>query len=272
MAKDAHPPGQGMPVIIVENPDESGGAHPPGQGMPVYIVGGSDGEGNAGPPGPTGPQGPPGATGSTGPVGPQGETGPEGPEGPPGEQGSEGPPGEDGPTGPEGMDGPTGPEGPEGPTAVSNDADNQAVLGGDGLIYVPPPPIYPVFSVWQNATQAISKNTPTKIKFDQIEFDTTNAFDLTNARFQPATSGYYEVNCGCGVSAGSVEIFASIFKNGVEYRRSTTTAEANARLSTLVFLNGTTDYIEGYVQCSSNFSTVTGGVMTSFSGALTQPG
>jgi len=30
-----------------------------------------------------------------------------------------------------------GPTGPEGPSAVSTDADNAAILGGDGLVYVP---------------------------------------------------------------------------------------------------------------------------------------
>jgi hypothetical protein len=168
--------------------------------------------------------------------------------------------------------GPTGPAGPAGPTKVSVDANNAAKLGSDSLLFVAKTPVYPVFAVWQNATQPITKNTSTKIKFDTKEFDTTNAFDLVNFRFKPLVAGYYEVNCGCGVDAGSVTIFTSIFKNGAEYRRSTTTSSANARLSTLVHLNGTTDYIEGYVQCSSNFSTVTGGAMTSFSGSLTQPG
>ena len=129
----------------------------------------------------------------------------------------------------------------------------------------------PACSVYQNATQAISKNTPTKILFDTVEFDVTSAFDIANARFQPDVDGYYEMNCGCGVAAGSVKIYASIYKNGAEYRRSTTTSEANARLSTLVHLDGTTDYIEGYVYCTANFSTVTGGVMTSFSAFLAQP-
>jgi hypothetical protein len=50
-----------------------------------------------------------------------------------------------GPTGPQGeagAAGPTGPEGPQGlpgPTAVSADADNTAVLGTDGLLYVSKP-------------------------------------------------------------------------------------------------------------------------------------
>ena len=161
--------------------------------------------------------------------------------------------------------------GPPGPTAVSANANNQAKLGTDSLLYVAPPPIYPAFSVYQANTQAIVKNVATKILFDTKEFDTTNAFNIANARFNPKIAGYYEVNCGCGLNAGSVTVYASIYKNGAEYRRSTTTTSANARLSTLVQLNGTTDYLEGYVYCTANFSTVTGSVLTSFSGALSQP-
>ena len=128
----------------------------------------------------------------------------------------------------------------------------------------------PAFAVYNNATQAVAKNTPTKIMFDTVEFDTTNAFDRTLSRFHPKIAGYYEVNCGCGINAGSVKTYTSIYKNGAEYRRSTTTDGANARLSTLVHFNGTTDYVEGWVVCTSNFSTVSGGAFTSFSGALTQ--
>ena len=51
----------------------------------------------------------------------------------------------------------------------------------------------------------------------------------------------------------------SIYKNGVEYRRSTISNEGgNTRLSTLVY-NGTTDYNEGYVRINKSFNTIPGG-------------
>jgi hypothetical protein len=174
-----------------------------------------------------------------------------------GEPGPQGPPGPAGPPGPQGEPGPYGPTGPEGPP------------GPEGR---PPPAVaMPAFAVYADATQAIIKNTPTKIIFDTVEFDVTGAFDLENSRFQPDVAGYYEVNCGCGMNAGSVQTYTSIFKNGTELRRSTTTTVANARLSTLVYLDGVDDYIEGFVFSANNFSTVTGEVLTSFSGALVQP-
>jgi Collagen triple helix repeat (20 copies) len=255
-------------------------SHPGSLLVPPYDPsGGSDG-----PPGPQGPAGPTGPAGPAGPQGPQGETGSQGSAGPagsqgaPGLQGPEGEQGLQGETGPEGvagLDGEQGPEGPqgetgvEGPTAVSSDAGNIAELGSDNLLFVPPPPCV-AFAVYASQTQAIVKSTPTKINFDTVEFDTISAYDIDNSRFQPDVEGYYEVNCGCGIAAGSVKTYTSIYRNGTEYRRSTTTDSANARLSTLVYLNGTTDYVEGWVFSANNFSTDSGSVLTSFSGSLTQ--
>jgi hypothetical protein len=131
--------------------------------------------------------------------------------------------------------------------------------------------VWPAYSVHQNATQSILRNVATKIKFSVVEYDVTAAFDLVNSRFKPVVAGYYQISCGCGANTGA-DMYTSIYKNGTEYRRATTTSLGNSRLSTLVHLNGTTDYVEGYaLSTSSNFTTTTGVVMTSFSGVLVQP-
>ena len=130
----------------------------------------------------------------------------------------------------------------------------------------------PACAVFSSTAQSIPANTPTRIEFDTAEFDVTGAFDLDNNLFQPTVAGYYQVNCGCGLAAGSVQNYTSIYKNGIEYRRSTTSNEGgNTRLSTLLHLNGTTDYVEGYVFINKAFSTIPGGIETSFSAALVQP-
>jgi hypothetical protein len=128
----------------------------------------------------------------------------------------------------------------------------------------------PACSISQETTQAIPKSVATKILYDTAEYDVTSAFDLTQARFQPTVAGYYQVNCGCGLQAGSVASYNSVFKNGVEYRRSTTSDGPNTRMSTLVYLNGTTDYVEGFVYSGGAFNTAIGAVLTSFSAALVQ--
>ena len=185
--------------------------------------------------------------------------------------GEAGPPGPAGPTGPQGAPGIVGPTGPPGPTGPQGEQGSEGPIGPPGPQGEPPAPVpMPAFAAYQNATQAIAKNISTKIIFDVVEFDATSAYDPATSRFQPDVAGYYAVNCGCGMDAGAVTTYTSIYKNGAEYRRSTTSSSANARLSTLVQLNGTTDYVEGWVYCTSNFSTVSGGVLTSFSGSLTQ--
>lgn len=84
-----------------------------------------------------GPAGPPGAAGIAGAMGATGPMGPAGVAGATGAIGPSGPMGPTGPMGPAGAIGPTGATGPAGPAAISADAGNAAVLGGDGLLYVP---------------------------------------------------------------------------------------------------------------------------------------
>lgn len=182
-----------------------------------------------------GPPPPEGAGGESGPPGPQGPVGPQGPPGP---------------TGPAGQQGPAGPQGPAAPVA----------------------PTAPACSVTSSATQSVTRDVLVKILFDTKEFDVTNAFDLSNHWFKPKIAGYYQVNCGCGLAAGSATMFTTLYKNGVEYRRSTATSVSNARLSTLVYLNGTSDYVEGYVQPAVNSTILTTSVVTNFSAILVQSG
>ena len=171
---------------------------------------------------------------------------------------------------------------PPGPTADQEAARaNQRLDDGVTAAVAALPPsdrallpamLMPACSVYSSIAQSIPANTPTKINFDTAEYDVTSAFDLGNNRFQPIVAGYYQVNCGCGVEAGAVQNFTSIYKNDVEYRRSTTSNEGgNTRLSTLVHLNGSTDYVEGFVRINKAFNTIPGGILTSFSSALVQP-
>jgi len=116
---------------------------PPGDDGAQGPAGPQGPQGDTGPAGATGPQGPQGdpgadgADGATGPAGADGATGPQGPQGDTGPAGADGSDGAAGPQGPAGADGADGAQGPPGPTAVSEDADNAAVLGSDNLIYVP---------------------------------------------------------------------------------------------------------------------------------------
>lgn len=116
----------------------------------------------------------------------------------------------------------------------------------------------PAFRAFRNTSQqSFSANTYTKIQFNAETFDTANCFDsTTNYRFTPTTAGYYQINLGItwsGVNATTVKAGA-IYKNGSIYAVITSSAgsgtpgaSAAANGGDLVYLNGSTDYVEGYI-------------------------
>jgi hypothetical protein len=121
----------------------------------------------------------------------------------------------------------------------------------------------PAFSAYQSSSQTISNNTVTKIQFQTEEFDTANAFDnTTNYRFTPQVAGYYQVNCGIGNSSGfgnGVEVLFGIAKNGgiVKYVWDITSNIAIMNGTALIYMNGSTDYLEIYfAQYSGSSKTI----------------
>jgi hypothetical protein len=117
----------------------------------------------------------------------------------------------------------------------------------------------PTFSAYRGtSTQSISNATYTKVQINLEEWDTANCFDsTTNYRFTPTVAGYYQVS-GCVTydPAASGKFFCSIYKNAAIYKNGTgvpfvATQYLNANVSALVYLNGSTDYIELYTYQSS---------------------
>jgi hypothetical protein len=105
---------------------------------------------------------------------------------------------------------------------------------------------------------AITNGTWVKIPLNTEEFDTNNNFDsTTNYRFTPTVAGYYQINAAV-LNDFSVAQFTSflvaIYKNGAVYKQNNMisgTAMYNygsQALSVLIYMNGTTDYLELYVQ------------------------
>jgi len=141
----------------------------------------------------------------------------------------------------------------------------------------------PAFSAYANAVQTVSVNTFTKIVFQVEDFDTASAFDnATNYRFLPTVAGYYQVN-GLLWLNGTVTTnqgIVALFKNGSIIARlidsnPSTTLSANGITgfgnSMLIYLNGSTDYIElyGYYNLgTATFSSVTASYTSRFSAAM----
>jgi len=112
----------------------------------------------------------------------------------------------------------------------------------------------PAFSAYSNNTQNVSSNVLTKIAINTKVFDTNTNFDATtNYRFTPTVAGYYQVNGALNFSVSSGQSAATIvvYKNGsaVNYGNYVTGSYAAIlNISLILYLNGSTDYIEIYGQ------------------------
>ena len=114
----------------------------------------------------------------------------------------------------------------------------------------------PAFSAYKTGSQSVSDAVNTKVTFDTERFDTTNAFDSsTNYRFTPQVAGYYQVNYTVRMQGGTITTaLIKLYKNGSAYEtgpinRVNTSSSIVITNSTLVYLNGSTDYIEVYGYC-----------------------
>lgn len=116
-----------------------------------------------------------------------------------------------------------------------------------------------VCRVVKTANQAISSGTYTVITWEAKEFDPYGWFNLATGRFQPKVPGYYRVAAVLnisGLAAAQTEADVYIRKNGVGAPGSGANAAqasmivpsistvADPMATALVYLNGTTDYLE----------------------------
>ena len=137
----------------------------------------------------------------------------------------------------------------------------------------------PAFRAYRaTSQQSFSANTPTKVQFNAESFDTDNCFDsTTNYRFTPTKAGYYQMSSNIAFSGANATTIKEVYlyKNGSRYSdffssngSGTPGANANAGSSSLLYLNGTTDYAEIYVYDSdgSARNVVNGEAQTSFTG------
>ena len=115
----------------------------------------------------------------------------------------------------------------------------------------------PAFSARSASDQTVSNNTATKITLATEDFDTASCF--SSSRFTPNVAGYYSIS---GVAAGrssstsaAALVEVAIYKNGVAsgvpgsyvyIPNSPYFDQAVSQNTVLVYLNGTTDYVEMY--------------------------
>jgi hypothetical protein len=113
----------------------------------------------------------------------------------------------------------------------------------------------PAFSAYANTTVSAAPTTFTKLLFQVEEFDTNNNF--ASSRFTPTVAGYYQINgmVTTPSTPASGALLMSLFKNGSRYLDgngiSFSSNNPKSLISTLIYFNGSTDYVELYGYQSS---------------------
>jgi len=161
------------------------------------------------------------------------------------------------------------------PTASGStiEQDGSTILTVDGSGNITPSnqlyPKVPAFIAYANDAQTISTATFTKVQCNTEIADTNSNYDhSTNYRFTPTVAGYYQITAAVGwtTAPANADGFISLYKNGSIYRyisNRTTPTSSNRFLAgtCLMYMNGTTDYVELYVYQN------TGGNLTAVAGS-----
>jgi len=120
----------------------------------------------------------------------------------------------------------------------------------------------PAFSAYANSNVNISTTTWTKVSLNTKEFDTNSNFDAsTNYRFTPTIAGYYfiygQANLNNSAGSSPSQGRTGIYKNGSLNREGFFYTVGNTgvfitSVSSLIYFNGTTDYVElwAYINCT----------------------
>ena len=167
-------------------------------------------------------------------------------------------------------------------SGLTQSADNSGVLqlasGTGNLVTVPSVTgtamvsgNMPAFSA-QMTTTSIPNTTWTKVTYGTENFDTNNNF--ASSRFTPTIAGYYQINANLRYAnsiAGTV-LQMAIYKNGALYAYVSNGVQNVTRalcVSTLLYCNGSTDYVEIYTYQNSGSTEDTDAAdYYTFSGAM----
>ena len=157
----------------------------------------------------------------------------------------------------------------DGTDIATVDSSGITMASGKNLVQ----PNTPTFRATLSASQSLTASADQKVNFNVADFDTTSDFDTSNYRFTPSVAGYYWISFTAGRAYSTGDWLASIYKNGSEYTRGQYSASGDygIQASGVVYLNGSTDYVEAYVYNGSTtgnlFST---SARTHFDGFLIQ--
>ena len=125
----------------------------------------------------------------------------------------------------------------------------------------------PAFSAYNSTGTSLTGSTNTKVLFQTEEFDTNSNF--ASSTFTPTVAGYYQITANVQWGTAT-ESQCYIYKNGSNFKQGTNiaTSTKGCAVTALVYMNGTTDYLEIYVYVASTYTTQTGATTTYFQGCL----
>jgi hypothetical protein len=140
----------------------------------------------------------------------------------------------------------------------------------------------PAFRAFLPSSQTITNNVDTKITLSSETFDTASCFNNTGSTvggipayaFLPNVAGYYQINAVIGAIATT-----SLSYNYIQIRKNNSSdvisiygpygaASSYGNTSGLIFLNGSTDYIELFAQIVGSGTLRAEGTFTMMSGCL----
>lgn len=129
------------------------------------------------------------------------------------------------------------------------------------------------FRAYKTSNQSITNDIWTKVALDTETFDTDNWFDsTTNYRFTPQVAGYYQVTVGTFFNSLTNRFILAIYKNGSSTSEASqnNTGDSGATHTDIIYMNGSTDYLEFYVyHFSSGARDIVGGsIVTKMSAIL----
>lgn len=123
----------------------------------------------------------------------------------------------------------------------------------------------PAFSAYNSIATSCPNASTTKLQYSNVEFDTASCYDATtNYRYTPNVAGYYLVT-GASTIAGGGVMALHIFKNGSIFKTGgqivCSGSYAQATVAAVIYLNGSSDYIELHLYNATGSTTTvyTGG-------------
>jgi len=137
----------------------------------------------------------------------------------------------------------------------------------------------PAFFAYLTTNQSITSGSFTLVALNSVSspgFDTNSNFNTSTYLFKPTVAGYYQINgsVNSAASSGVSRLIPFIYKNGSVYAQgndfsSVPASGGQSTISTIVYLNGSTDYIQLYTYINAVSAAIqSGSAYTFMSGSM----